>query len=385
MTLNTDISHRKIAAARPALSADDIAQLLPAFEQILRSGRLILGDHTRAFEERMQACVRVPHAVAVSSCSAALQIALRYHGVDGREVVLPVNNFPGVVSIVLEEGGIPVFAEMDPATLCADPDDLLSRITARTAGFVILHVAGLVYPDIDRLRDVCERRGLFLIEDAAHALGASIDGRPAGGLGDAACFSFYPTKLVTTATGGMITTTNGALADYARSARHYGQGRKRGEFVRPGSDWAMSELHAAVGVLQLQRLDAFVAHRNAVVGWYREALAALDWVVVPEHAARFRHAYFKFPVVLAEGIDVRRFRDVMERDYHIENGTIYDPPCHRQPIFRDRLGLAAGEYPVAESGLARQFCPPIHSSITRDEVQRVVAAMKSAVENCRRG
>jgi dTDP-4-amino-4,6-dideoxygalactose transaminase len=382
MALDTEIARQTIAAAKPALSDADVAAALVAFERILRSGRLILGDYTRQFEAQFRAYIGAPEAVAVSSCSDALRIALRFHDVRGREVLLPVNNFPGVVSIVLDEGGIPVFADMNPATFCADTEDLLRRISSRTAGIVIVHIAGLVYPDIGRLRDMCEAQGLFLIEDAAHALGASFNGRRAGSLAETACFSFYPTKTVTTATGGMIVTRNAALGEYARSLRHYGQGGS-GVFAHQGGDWAMSELHAALGCIQLQHLDEFVEHRNAAAGWYREALNGATWVSVPQPVFGSRHAYFKFPVLLDEAIEARKFRDAM-REQQVENGTLYDPPCHLQPAFRGLLDIPEGAYPAAEATLKRQFCPPIHSTIARDEVERVVRLMNAVVESCRR-
>ena len=260
MTDSSD-TNRKIAAARPWFSEAELAEILPAVERVLRSGRLILGEETEAFESAFRDYIGVDHAVAVSSCSAALQIALRFFRVEGREVILPANNFPGVVGAVLYEGGVPILAEMDPRTFCIDVEDAVSRITPRTAGMIVVHLAGLVVPEIDRLREVCQERGLFLIEDAAHAHGAAIGARKAGSLADAACFSFYPTKIMTTGTGGMITTSNPELADHARLLRHHGQGSRRAEFLELGSDWCMSEVHAVLGLQQLARLEERVDQR----------------------------------------------------------------------------------------------------------------------------
>jgi dTDP-4-amino-4,6-dideoxygalactose transaminase len=287
------------------------------------------------------------------------------------------------VSSILYEGGVPVLAEMEPTTFCVDIRDAIDRITPRTAGMIVVHLAGLVVPEIDRLREECERRGLFLIEDAAHAHGASIGGRRAGSLADAACFSFYPTKIMTTGTGGMITTRNEKLADYARLLRHHGQGSRREEFVQPGSNWCMSEIHAILGLQQLSRVDENVAHRNRVVGWYREGFAAADWITIPRYAPELHHAYYKLPASVGEDIDRDRLRRTLEQEFQIENGTIYDPPCHLQPAFRERLGLGPGSFPQAERALARQLCPPIHSAISREQVERVIDTMRSVVDRCR--
>jgi dTDP-4-amino-4,6-dideoxygalactose transaminase len=374
----------KIAAARPWFPEPDLTEILQQVEGVLRSGRLILGEYTDRFENAFRSYVGVKHAIAVSSGSSALQIALRYFGVDRREVIVPANTFPGVVSAVLYEGGVPVLAEMDPSSFCIDTEDALDRITPRTAGIVVVHIAGLVYPDIDRLREVCEERGLFLLEDAAHAHGASIGGRKAGSLANAACFSFYPTKIMTTGTGGMITTDDAKLSDYARSVRHHGQGHRREEFLRLGSDWCMSEIHAVLGLQQLARLDEHVAHRRQVVEWYREDLAGTDWIRIPTYPPELRHAYYKLPVLVAEDVDRDRLRRTLEDGFGIENGAIYDPPCHLQPGFRKLLGLGEGSFPVAERTLARQLCPPIHARISREQVRRVVQTMLSVIDRCRR-
>jgi len=374
--------NERIPAARPGFPGEDIAAILPQIQAVLESGRLILGSHTSAFEEAFRRYVGVEHAIAVNSCSSALQICLRFLGAKGREVIIPTNSFPGTVTTVLYEGGIPVLAEMDPVTFCMDTEDALRRITPRTAGFLVVHLAGLVYPDIDRLRSVCRQKGLFLIEDAAHAAGASIGDRKAGSLADAGCFSFYPTKVMTTGTGGMITTDNRQLADYARLLRHHGQGNRRGQFLVQGNDWCMSEIHAILGLHQLAAIDENIAHRNRVVKWYRADLADSDWISIPACPGDQRHAYYKCPTLLGADVDCHRFRRVLEDEYGIENGSIYDPPCHLQPAFRDTLGDLRGAFPVAETTLGRQFCPPVHTGISAEQVHRVTRAMRAAIGSC---
>lgn len=366
----------RIAAARPFFTEDDQQAILDATREILKSGRLILGDYTREFESQFRRYVGVPHAVAVSSCTAALQITLRFLGSRGSEVVLPTNNFPGVVSAALYEGLDPVLADMDPQTFCIDIDDAIRRVTPRTAGFVVVHIAGLIPPEIDRLRNFAADHRMFFIEDASHAHGAEIDGRRAGSLADAGCFSFYPTKILTTGTGGMITTEDARLADYARSVRHHGQGPDRVVFLRQGNSWCMGEIQAAMGLRQLGHLDENVRRRNQIVARYRDQLDGEPWVEVPLCPENIRHAYYKFPVLLGEEIDTGRMRRILEEEHGIENGTIYDPPCHLQPLFRDRFAASAGTYPNAERFLSRQFCPPMHACLSDGDVDRVVRDMR---------
>jgi dTDP-4-amino-4,6-dideoxygalactose transaminase len=356
--------------------------LLSEIDQILRSGRFILGPRTQRFEEMFRDYVGTSHAVAVSTCSAALQIVLRYHGVEGREVIVPTNGFPGALSPILYENGIPVLAEMDEQTFCMDVEDALSRVTRKTAGFIVTHIAGMIQPGLDELRHFCEREGLFLIEDASHAHGASIRGRKVGTLTDAACFSFYPTKIMTSLTGGMITTESKELAELARSLRHHGQGQRRNEFIHLASDWCISEIHAAVGICQLGELDEQVSHRNRVVQRYREKLGHLNWITIPEHGEEIVHAYYKLPTLLDARIDRDKLQQKLEVGCGIQNGTVYDPPCHLQPVHRERFGGRPGMFPVAERALARQFCPPVHAAVSEDDVDYVVEMLTACIEDC---
>ena len=339
---------RVIPAARPQFSEASLETLVPDIESILRTGQLILGPHTQRFEQAFADYVGARHAVAVSSCSAALQIVLRFYGIEDREVIVPTNNFPGVISAILYERGIPVLAEMDERTFCMDIDDALSRVTPKTAGFIVVHIAGRIQPRLDELRQFCDDNGLFLVEDASHAHGASVRGRKAGALAETACFSLYPTKNMTSLTGGMITSESPALADWACSLRHHGQDQSRRQFVRNGSDWCMSEIHAAVGLSQLGELDALIARRNQVVSWYRLGLRDVDWVSIPEHDASDVHAYYKLPTLLDATLDRDRLQRVLEDQYGIQNGTIYDPPCHLQPVHRKLFSGRPGMFPVAD-------------------------------------
>ncbi len=373
------MSHQteRIAAARPRFLEEDIAEISRDVEAVLRSGRLVLGPRTTELERRFADYVGVEHAVAVSSCTAAIQISLRFIGVRGREVIVPTNNFPGILSAVLYEGGTPVLADMDPTTFGPDVEDIASRVTPNTAGVIVTHIGGLVCPEIGQLRSVCQAKGLFLLEDASHAHGASIDGQNAGSLADAGCFSFYPTKIMTTGTGGMLTTQHAELAELARSLRHHGQGGRRNEFVRLGNDWCLGEIQAVLGLHQLKRVDENVEHRNRVVDWYRESLADADWLTIPSPPPNARHAYYKLLAVLDEKIDANRFRRILDEEYGIENGNLYLPPCHLQPVFLESLGHEKGAFPRAERMLERQVCPPVHSSLGRDDVNRVVEALRA--------
>src|ERR1043165_2673715 len=275
---------RKVSGARPLFPEEGVPQLLSRLEGIIRGGRLIFGENTREFEDSFRNHVGSRYAVSVNSCTTALEIVMRFFNVKGREVIVPTNTFASCVKAVMYAGGTPVLADMDPETFCLDTEDAIRRINPNTAGIIIVHIAGLVYREIDRLRAICRERNIFLIEDPSHAHGARVDERPAGSLADAACFSFYPTKVMTTGTGGMITTDNAELAAYARSVRHHGQGESLESIVNLGNDWCMDEMSAAMGIYQLKRLEENVEHRRRVVEWYKRELAEVDWINVPLYA-----------------------------------------------------------------------------------------------------
>jgi dTDP-4-amino-4,6-dideoxygalactose transaminase len=373
---------RAIAGARPYFHEEDIPDILDRVEEILRGGRLIFGDNTREFEESFRNDVGAAHAVCVNSCTTALEIALRFYDVREREVIVPTNTFASVVKAVMYAGGVPVLADMDAHTFCLDVEDAFSRVNPRTAGIIAVHIAGLIDPQFDRLRRICRDRQLFLIEDASHAHGATLDGRKAGSLADAACFSFYPTKIMTTGTGGMITTGNAELAAFARSLRHHGQGTGLEDIVNLGNDWCMDELSAVLGIYQLKRLEQSVEHRRQLVEWYRRELAGDEWLTIPDYPPEVRHVYYKFPVLLEPGIDKHRLRSILRDEYRIEIGSLYDPPCHLQPVFQTHLGCRRGMFPGAEEVLLRQTCLPAHALVSRDDVGTVAKAIRQVVNRC---
>jgi len=256
-----------VQAARVVFPAEDRAEIAAAADEILASGMLTLGPYTRQFETAFSAAHSnpggEPHAVAVSSGTAALEIALRCAGVAGRDVIVPANTFYATAAAALAAGGQPVFADIDPATFALSPQTLLAALTPQTAAVLLVHVGGLITPDVDEIHRICDDRGITLVEDAAHAHGAIWAGRYAGSFGLAAGFSFYPTKVVTSGEGGMILTAAAGLADEARIYRDQGKGSfGANHHVRHGYAWRMSELNAVTGLVHLRRMTAAIERRR---------------------------------------------------------------------------------------------------------------------------
>jgi len=364
-----------IPPARIVFSPEDRARILALIDAALQSGSLTLGECGRQLESQFAQLHAAPHAVAVASGSAALEIVLRCVGVQGGEVIVPANTFFATAAAVVHAGGRPRFADVEAPSLAVSAETVSVALTPETVAVVVVHIGGLISPQMDAIADLCRQRGVVLIEDAAHAHGASLDGHPAGTWGRAATWSFYPTKVITSAEGGIITTSDGAIADAARLYRDQGKASfLGGGHVAMGSAWRMSELHAAVGLVHLSRLGEFVATRRRIGLFYDSALRGLRGLELLAAPARCASNYYKYPVLLAPGIDRATFKRRLRQDFGVAcSGEVYATPLHLEPVFAD---VSHPPLPAAEDLCARQVCLPVHSDMTEDEAARVVDALR---------
>jgi dTDP-4-amino-4,6-dideoxygalactose transaminase len=386
----------KVPPARIVFSDDDRASVLARIDASLQSGSLTLGDNTREFEAAFAARHGAGHAVATSSGTSALEIIFRSLGVGGTaraddrgamragddgagEVLVPANTFFASAAAVLHAGGRVRFADVDPLTMALSPATLDAAVTDRTVGVLLVHIGGLVSPDTPAIAEWCTARGLWLVEDAAHAHGSSLDGRPAGTFGTAAAFSFYPTKVITSGEGGMILTGDDRIEADARIYRDQGKaGFLGGEHVRLGAAWRMSEVHAAIGTVHLARLDEFIARRGAIAARYDKALAALAGITAQPVPARVVSNYYKYVAFLDPGIDRDSFKATMREQHDVGlSGEVYARPLHTEPVFAD---LPRAPLPVAEDICRRHICLPLHSDMTDHEADYVVDAVRSTLE-----
>ncbi|MEK7706046.1 MAG: DegT/DnrJ/EryC1/StrS family aminotransferase, partial [Myxococcota bacterium] len=277
----------------------------------------------------------------------------------------------------LRAGLTPVFCETDARDYCLDVEDAISRLSDRTVAVVVVHLAGFIPHGIALLHGECERRGIPIIEDCAHAAGASLDDRMAGAIGAAGCFSFYPTKVLTCGVGGMITTDHDDLATMARTLRHHGVGSSMEEIVELGSDWLMDEVRAVIARAQLRRLDEILVHRRAVALSYKQELSGSGLIRLPVAAPGCEPAFYKFPVALPDGVDRDRVRTLLRERHGIETGTLYDPPAHQMPAFQS---VARGvSLPWTDALLARQLCLPMHLGVDPADCGEIVATLEAMV------
>ncbi len=363
---------------------DDVAvrKILADVEIVLRTGFLSGGSYTRRLEQKFSEFLGAKHAIAVSSGAASLEIALRYFGIKDREVIVPTNTFVATPNSVVFAGGNPVFAEMNEDTLCMDLSDVENRISSKTVGVIVVHVAGLVCPEINKLRSLCEENRLFLIEDCSHAHGAMINDKMAGTLGDVGCFSFAPTKNMTTGEGGILVSDDSHLNNAARSMRNRGIGQER-LMVMLGHSWMMSETDAILGLHQLENLDYFVKRRNELAQYYNEHLKTVRGVSLFDTPPNIRHAYHKYPIKLDEDLVVEEIVTILQAQYGIETSRVYYPPCHLQSYYKETFGTKEGDFPVAEKILKQTLTLPIYIGLTREDTAYIANALNLSIQTLR--
>ena len=367
----------KVTPARVVFSVEDRAEIAAAIQESLATGALTLGPATRRFEDAYAERHRAPHAIAVASGTAALEIILRAVGVAGREVVVPANTFFATAAAVLHAGGRPVFADVDPTTMALAPDSLRAALSPDTAAVIHVHIGGLIASSVVEVAAICAEAGVALVEDAAHAHGSTLDGRFAGSFGVAAAFSFYPTKVVTSGEGGMILTADDRIAEEARIYRDQGKAGFLGNVhVREGYAWRMSEVHATIGEVHLRRLDEFLAHRAEIATRYDAALRSLPVTVLPTPANAVNN-YYKYIALLPAGVDRAELKKTLREQHEIGlSGEVYELPLHAQPVFEP---YARERLPVSEDVCARHICLPLHSDMTEAEADLVVDALAAVL------
>jgi dTDP-4-amino-4,6-dideoxygalactose transaminase len=348
-------------------------ELQGAFRRVLGHGAFVLGEEVERFEEEFAAACGVRHCVGVASGTAGLALALLAGGLRaGDEVIVPAHTYVATALAVHHAGGVPVFCDVERDTGLIDVDAVRARLSGRTAAIVPVHLYGQVC-DMGRLRQLARERGLLLVEDAAQAHGASWGTAPAGALGDAAAFSFYPSKnLGALGDGGAICTGDGALAAHARRLRNLGQ-RRKGEHVETGFNERLDELQAALLRVKLPHLEDWNRARRAHAARYRALL--------PESLLRLREeprgvcVYHLFPVRVAQR---GRFRAQL-RSRGIATGLHYTPCVPDLPPFAGAPGASA-EFPEARSWAAQEVSLPMFPELTVEEVKWVAQAAAAALE-----
>ncbi len=371
------VTSRAIGLSSPWIDERDEELVL----EVLRSGRLSLGPAGPRFEDLLAEAVGAPHCAAVSSGTAGLHLCMHLLGIGpGDEVITSPYSFVASANCAIYTGATPVFADIDPQTLNMDPEAVEAAITPRTKAIVAVDIFG--YPcELDELRAICDRHGLELVEDSCEALGAIYKGRPLGSHGHLATWAFYPNKQVTTGEGGAVTTGSAEQHEQLVSLRNQGRLETSSwlQHGQLGFNYRLDDISAALGIGQLERLERILAARREVAERYTELLEGLDLETpLPDDAEHVR-SWFVYIVKLPAGVD----RDGVMARLGLEGIATapYLPSIHLQSYMQERYGFAEGMCPESEDASRRTMAIPFHARLPRDDQERVVDALRVALES----
>lgn len=372
------MSKRIVKVAQPMVGEEEIQ----AAAEVLRSGWYTSGPRVKEFERAFADYIGTKEAAMVSSGTAALYISLAVLGIrPGDQVIVPALTFFSTVTAVLHERAVPVFADIDPDTYCLDPDSVAEKITNKTRAIIPVHLYG--HPaNMDGLMDVTEDRDIFIIEDAAQAHGAEYRGKKCGSLGDIGCWSFFATKNMTTAVeGGAITTDNKAMAAMARIIRSHGM-TTRNEHSLLGYNDRMDEVGAAIGLVQLRKLDLMNEIRTKYTEYLRKKLTGISWLKIPPVKPWAKHAWFWCPVeVDEEKLGVSTLYLCKKLKYlGVETRHRYTTPLYNQPVLRNyrHIHNYKSDYcPNAERIVGKMLGLPNHPGLTCEDLDYVIETVKS--------
>ena len=346
---------------------------IQAVVKVMRSGYLTsalgTGPMVTQFEENFAKFAGVKHAVAVNTGTAALHSAIVAAGVkQGDEVILPSFTFVATAEAVVMAGGKPVFADIDPKTYNVSPAEIEKNLTENTKAVVPVDLYGLS-ADFTPIRKIAEEHGLAVVEDAAQAHGATYAGKPAGAFSDAACWSLYASKNITTGEGGVVTTDSDEIAETLRLIRTHGEKAKYASLML-GYNYRMSEIQAAIGNVQLEKLPSFVAKRRENAKRLTEMLTVSDRLKLPEETAERRHSWYLYTVRLQNATEKERDRIVEElQRKDIGAATYYVHPVHLMPYYRENFGEHT--LPETEKAAQQVFSLPIHPGVTEAQVDHI--------------
>ena len=378
-----------IALSQPLFDEDEISEL----QRVLASGWVMQGPKVEEFERAFASVVGSNWAVAVSSCSTALHLAMKAIGIGGGdEVIVPALTWVATAAAVEECGGRPIFCDINPVTFNIDPESAAQLITPRTKAIIAVNLFGLA-ADLPRLQDLCTANDITLIEDAACSLGSTANGRASGTFGRLGCFSFHPRKSITTGEGGMIVGSSLEDENLLRSLRSHGvriaapgaaaspQPYDLGVFDRLGYNYRLTDLQAAVGVAQLRKLDRIIQRRREIAAAYNQGLADLECFTLPDEPDGFRHTYQSYVVLIgACGSD----RETAMRLHQLRNNIMLElkksgvasrpgtHAVHALDYFRRKYGLSEWSAPMAYCAMNQSIALPLHPLLTDADVAYVI-------------
>ena len=377
-----------IYRAKPYIPEVTHKWILRKFETILQSGGLIQGAHVKEFEDDACQMFNVKNAVATTSCGTGLETVLIASGIKGKRFIVPTQTFAASVNCIIRTGNTPLIVDVDSDTQCLSLDIIKKSMEeagqGKIGGVVLVHMSGLITPEMEEIEKYCKDNDLFLLTDDAHSYGAQLynpykdERRCAGTFGDAGVFSFYPSKIITTGEGGMITTNNDELAEKCRVVRNHGTTRNDGEYqgldygytcAMPSSNYRMSEFHAVLGLAQNKYLQSFIERRNEIADIYNERLSKVEWLQTPFKDDMIKQTYWQYIVKITDGRDRTETLLRLLDEYEIPTANAYSPLCHEQEIYKGYL--SSNGYKNSEEFITKIFSLPMYVEMTDEQVHYI--------------
>ena len=368
---------------------NEVQSLAAAFEQILRSGFISMGRNVAEFERQWAEYCGAKYALGTANGTCSLEMILRAIGVNGGTVIVPSHTFIATATAAIHAGAKVLFVDCQRENFQMDPEDLRRRIRSDTRAVVLVHMSGIISPHIEQIKAICDDHGVALVEDAAHAHGATIDGRKAGSLGLAGAFSFFSTKVLTTGEGGMITTDNEKIYAAAHAQRDHGRfGSEPNLHEDIGYNWRPGEFNAVLGLEQMRRVDEILQRRRHIARSYDQKLGArkIPGIRRLEIPARVQSSYYKYVVYFETPIERERLKQKLKQDYGVSlPGELYNRDCHTQPLFtrypETIISQPPESFPETNYVVAHHFCLPLYFDLTDEQVDYVVYALDNAVRS----
>ncbi|TDI82511.1 MAG: DegT/DnrJ/EryC1/StrS aminotransferase family protein [Caldithrix sp.] len=363
------------------LTDREISDIQEKLGEILHGGNLILAKYTDEFEHEFAGYVGSKYAVSLNSCTSALEVLLTIKGAKDRRVAVPTNTNFASVAAILRAGGTPVYMDMTIDYFVPNLDILKFTVEKHpdVAGVLWVHIGGIIPPDFEKVVEFCRQKHRFLIEDCAHAHGSELNGIKAGNFADGGAFSFFPTKVMTTTEGGMITTNSEKVASRVKSFRN--QGKRGGDYGGLhhdlGNSWRMSEIEAYMGLVQLVKLDEMIAVRRQAVDVLMPFLkeSKIDFCEISHMG---RASLYKFIIRIENEVTVGELKEKFKSRGVVLGGSVYEVPCHMQPVFKD-VRFDPEDVKVATELCPKHICPPITSGTTSEDVRQIATAIGECI------
>jgi len=368
----------KVNLSRPDVTEAEIQAVV----EVLRTPNLSLGPKIPEFEEKMAKYIGVKYAAAVNSGTSGLFLCLKAFGIGkGDEVITTPFTFIATTNSILMVEAIPVFVDIDPTNLNIDPAKIEAKITKKTKAIMPVDVFGNP-ANMDKVCQIAKKHNLVVIEDSCEALGSELNGKKAGSFGDVGLFGLYPNKQNTTGEGGLIVSDNEEVIDICKSLRNQGRGKAGGWLAheRLGYNFRMCDINAAMGIVQLSRIEEFVQKRGVVAKMYQELLAGESRIIVPQSPANARMSWFVFVIQLKGALAAKRnniLKAMTEQGIGVSN---YFPPVTLQPFMVEQFGFKDGDFPISDAVCKCTIALPFYNNLSKDDAALVCKTLKKCLD-----